>query len=114
MRPAVQRKELMVMRERRPMSRSTKAGVFAACIVVGFCGSLAWRARREKIAEWNKLSAVAAETRAHAEQGDAAAQNELGKLYLDGRGVSKDYAEALRWFDKSADQNDTHAESALG
>jgi hypothetical protein len=31
----------------------------------------------KKIAEWNKLSAVAAETRAHAEQGDAAAQLNL-------------------------------------
>ena len=45
---------------------------------------------------------------------DAAAQNKLGNRYHDGRGVTKDYTEALRWLHKSADQDDTYAETALG
>jgi hypothetical protein len=32
-----------------------------------------------------------------AEQGNAAAQNHLGSLYADGRGVPQDYAEAYFW-----------------
>lgn len=36
-----------------------------------------------------------------AEKGDARAQNELGQLYVSGHGVTKDYAEALKWFRKA-------------
>jgi TPR repeat protein len=39
-----------------------------------------------------------------AEQGHAAAQNNLGWLYLHGHGVSRDPAVAFRWFSASADQ----------
>jgi TPR repeat protein len=42
--------------------------------------------------------------RAKAEAGDAESQDWLGGLYYEGRGVSKDYAEALKWFRKSAEQ----------
>jgi hypothetical protein len=37
-----------------------------------------------------------------AEQGDATSQNQLGELYLYGRGVQKDYVEAMKWFLKAS------------
>ena len=40
--------------------------------------------------------ATDAELRAKAEQGDAAAQYNLGMLYADGRGVPQDHVEAAR------------------
>ena len=40
-------------------------------------------------ARWYRLSA---------DQGEASAQYNLGLLYLDGRGVSKDYIGAYMWF----------------
>ena len=39
-----------------------------------------------------------------AEQGDAAAQNDLGSMYLNGMGVPKNATEAARWYRKSAEQ----------
>ena len=39
-----------------------------------------------------------------AEQGDAEAQNELGKAYLKGELVERDFNEAYSWFEKSARQ----------
>src|SRR5438105_10769787 len=39
-----------------------------------------------------------------AEQGDAAAQNDLGSMYLNGFGVTKDATEAARWYRKSGEQ----------
>ena len=38
------------------------------------------------------------EWRPLAEQGDACAQNGLGKIYRSGLGVPEDYAEALKWY----------------
>ncbi len=44
--------------------------------------------------EWNPL----------AKQGDANAQNNLGFMYYKGHGVPQDYAEAVKWFRKAAEQ----------
>ena|GEM_PF-3572907 len=49
-----------------------------------------------------------------ADQGDADAQDALGVLYDDGRGVPQDYAEAAFWYRKAADQGDADAQDALG
>ena len=49
-----------------------------------------------------------------AEQGDAEAQNNLGKCYRDGIGVSQDYAEAAKWFQRSAEQGNADAQNNLG
>jgi TPR repeat protein len=46
--------------------------------------------------------------------GDADAQNNLGFMYANGKGVPKDYAEAARWFRKAADQNYPDAQNNLG
>ena len=39
-----------------------------------------------------------------AEQGDVEAQNRLGGLYHEGRGVAQDYAEAVKWLRLAAEQ----------
>jgi len=49
-----------------------------------------------------------------AEQGDAQAQYALGTMYRDGRGVARDYAEALRWWRKAAELGVVDAQFALG
>ena len=49
-----------------------------------------------------------------AEQGDAEAQNNLGKCYREGIGVSQDYAEAAKWFQRSAEQGNADAQNNLG
>ena len=54
------------------------------------------------------------EYKASAEQGDAEAQFNLGFCYDDGRGVAKDYAEAVKWYRKAAGQNFAPAQFNLG
>ncbi len=53
------------------------------------------------------------EVRAAAEQGNAAAQYALGRMYHNGEGVPQDSAEALRWFTLSAGQGQAEAQCAL-
>jgi hypothetical protein len=54
----------------------------------------------EQAAEWFRKAA---------ELGDFAAQRNLGYLYLKGKGVKKDKAEARKWLEKAAAQGDTYA-----
>ena len=49
-----------------------------------------------------------------AEQGDAVAQYELGKLYAEGLGVSKSHHIAMDYFEKSAIQGYAPAQYSLG
>ena len=50
-----------------------------------------------------------------AEAGDAAAQTDFGYLYFSGAGgMPKDYAKALFWFRKSADQNFARGFDCIG
>ena len=49
-----------------------------------------------------------------AKQGLAKAQEKLGVIYYEGRGVARDYAQALAWFRKAADQGDANAPFYLG
>lgn len=46
--------------------------------------------------------------------GDAVAQNYLGTAYFLGRGAPQDYAAALIWYQKAADQNLADAQFVLG
>ena len=53
--------------------------------------------------------------RERATAGDAEAQFTLGKNYEGGRsGLKKDYAEAARWYRRSADQGNVYAQASLG
>ena len=49
-----------------------------------------------------------------AEQGDAAAQNNLGVMYDNGEGVPQDDAEAVRWYRKAAEHGNATAQYNLG
>ena len=48
-----------------------------------------------------------------AQKGDPKAQNTLGLLYEKGMGVSKDYAEALKWFQKAAKKGNAEGQNNL-
>ena len=48
-----------------------------------------------------------------AEQGDAKAQFNLGFIYSNGKGVPKDYAEAVKWTRKAAEQGHAEAQRCL-
>ena len=58
----------------------------------------------EQAAEWFSKAA---------ELGDFAAQRNLGYLYLKGKGVKKDKAEARKWLEKAAAQSDPYATDLL-
>ncbi len=49
-----------------------------------------------------------------AEQGNDAAENNLGALYEYGNGVEKDLGEAIKWFQKAAGQGSAEAEFNIG
>ena len=51
--------------------------------------------------------------RKSAEQGNATAQNNIGMLYLNGKGVNKDHDQAKLWLQKAADQGDLTAKGNL-
>jgi len=53
-------------------------------------------------------------TRTRAEQGDAAAQNLLGELYLNGQGIRPDSKTAAQWFTRSAELGHAPAQLNLG
>ena len=53
-------------------------------------------------------------TKALAEKGDPAAQVLLGYRYFDGFGMTKDFAEAVKWFRMAAEQGNADAEHNLG
>jgi hypothetical protein len=64
-----------------------------------------WRLRGER--GYTKDSERAAvDFRRSAEQGVASSQGMLGMLYAEGDGVPKDFAKAIEWFQKAADQGD--------
>ena len=52
--------------------------------------------------------------RALAEAGDAEAQNNLGLMYFNGRGVAQDEAEAVAWYRRAAEQGFANAQYNLG
>ena len=52
--------------------------------------------------------------RFHAEQGDIAAQTNLGILYANGWGVARNDADAVRWYRKAAQQGYANAQTNLG
>ena len=56
-------------------------------------------------AKWYRLAA---------DQGYSLAQNNLGILYEEGRGVPQDLAEAVKWHRLAADQNNAFAQNRLG
>jgi TPR repeat protein len=60
------------------------------------------------------LATVVAACRHLADKGVAAAQNRLGVMYDMGKGVTRDYEEAMLWFRKAANQGYAAAQFNLG
>mgnify|MGYP002763049799 FL=1 len=48
-----------------------------------------------------------------AKTGDAEAQNDLGKAYYEGKGVEKNFTEAVKWYKKAAYQGNAKAQEGL-
>lgn len=61
-----------------------------------------------------KYETAAVWYRKTAEQGYASAQNNLGILYEDGSGITKDYKLAIKWYNKAADLGSFTAQNNLG
>src|SRR5215469_1269834 len=61
-----------------------------------------------------EYEATAKELRKAAEGGDASAQNNLGLLYYEGKGVPQDYRQAKQWFEEGAKQGYAGAQTNLG
>lgn len=49
-----------------------------------------------------------------ARKGDSSAQNEVGRAYFNGEGVKQDYANAVYWYRKAAEQGEIYAQYNLG
>ena len=65
-------------------------------------------------AEHKSGTAEFRQTLREAKKGDARAQNSLGSIYERGRGVAKDYAEAVKWYRKAAEKDHAIAQHNLG
>jgi Sel1 repeat len=84
--------------------------ILVACVAVIAGIGFGWRAHRAKM----KLAEAARVCRLRAEQGDAQAEYDLGKLYYYGKGVPQSYAEAAEWERKGADHGNAAAQAHLG
>jgi len=65
-------------------------------------------------AQQEPTSQEVADIRVRAEQGEAEAQYQLGKMYEVGRGIAVNLAEAVAWYRRAADQGDMRAQYELG
>ena len=82
---------------------------FAVLNALLFC-LLHMSGQEPKVASPESLNSL----REHAAKGEAAAQFNLGVMYGEGQGVTRDHAEAVRWYRKAADQGDADAQFNLG
>jgi uncharacterized protein len=90
--------------------------VFLVCCAAAI-GALVLRKSRESQASSQKPQAETVDLdilKAKAESGDPAAQARLGKIYQEGALVKTDIPEAVKWFQRAADQNYPDAFAALG
>lgn len=87
--------------------------VTVMCLITTACASsepVVDAANNERTA----YEATMEKVRNSAEGGDASAQNTLGLLYYEGKGVPQDYRKAKQWFDKAVEQEHTGAQVNLG
>jgi hypothetical protein len=88
----------------RIMRSLRKIGVCALSIVLMSALGIVLFLRREKVIERRKLSDTADQCHRLAEWGDANREFDLARMYFEGKGVTKDYAQALQWYRKAAEQ----------
>ncbi|MDF0643909.1 MAG: tetratricopeptide repeat protein [Nitrospira sp.] len=70
--------------------------------------------RPKSVLPYEESAVSISDLRKAAEQGNPEAQNRLGTLYSEGRGVPQDYSRAKQWFDKAAEQGHPGAQVNLG
>lgn len=81
--------------------------------VMAAVGRRGWLGEKQPWRDWAKWTMEQARTAA--EEGDAEAQTALGTWYELGRsGLTKDEAEAVKWYRKAAEQGYEHAQDRLG
>jgi len=103
------------MNGRQPIS--CRYGVFlflpVFCLTMSACagGKSVMEAPNEDVARFEES---AKELRQLAQRGDASAQNELGLLYYEGKGVPQNHNKAKEWFDKAVEQGHAGAQVNLG
>jgi TPR repeat protein len=61
-----------------------------------------------------KYKLAMARLKPFAESGSAKAQSYVGSMYESGRGVERNYTEAIRWFVMAVEQSDPYSQSHLG
>lgn len=71
-------------------------------------------ARARELAARNAREVATDADRLRAEQGDSDAQALLAVVYYNGRGVERDYGEALRWARLAAEQGNVRGQTLLG
>lgn len=82
------------------------------CVVCGcllLCAPIQGAEQGDVLTEKNVVALTA-----RAQAGDSNAQYRLGKLYGEGRFVTKDMGKAFTWFSKSAEQGNADGENAVG
>ena len=87
--------------------------IIGACVVLGL-GLWAMIGSNKKVDGADALRERAAEFRKAAEAGDARGMNNLGYCYENGSGVTKDQAEAVKWYRKAAEAGDALGMTNLG
>ena len=85
---------------RRPMCIAVTVAALSLAVLSSACS-------QEQISEQPALLRSA-------EQGDVAAQFDLGDRYFNGEGVPQDHGEALRWYRLAADQGLAEAQTLIG
>ena len=89
------------------------AAVFLALVLSAPSLAANFQAGREAYERGDYVAALK-EWHPLAEQGNTSAQNNLGVMYAEGRGVPQDYAEAVRWYRLAAEQGNAGAQNNLG
>jgi len=87
--------------------------VVPACVVALGAAAIAWNVVRMRTTE-RRYANELRQYQSGADQGDANAEYELGRLYFWGRGVPQDYAQTRYWFQKAADQGFAKGEDGIG
>lgn len=91
--------------------------------IFGLAVCLALMTGMPVFADWDKArdayengdyAAALREFKLLAEQGSSIAQFNLGRMYRNGEGVTKNYHEAFKWFTLSAENGDASAQDSLG
>ena len=103
------------MNGRQPISCRYGVLLFLSlfCLTISACasGKSGMEAQNEDFARFEEPTK---ELRKLAQGGDASAQNELGLLYYEGKGVPQNHRKAKEWFDKAVEQGHTGAQVNLG